>query len=863
MNDTHDLLEAPRQRANRFALTHAMDAMRSLVMKRPSGQFYESVVVVWLTLSVASVVLAAANWATLLRQLNAANKAVAIRLEADSIFELMLQAESDQRGFVITGNPGFLNSLRTSATKLPDRFEHLAVLSRKDPTLLKRAMIFRDRVEAGLRHQQQVALAMQGKGLAAASAIAAGDEGQKWLAALRRDVAALGGAPSALVFDQGAGARAQLTRASLTSLVAGILGIGAGLFAFALSRLTVKHQERERELIQAKVQADRRSQEKTIFLANMSHEIRTPMNAILGFGELLGSNLQDEKQRDYLQSIRRSASSLLQLINDMLDMSKIEAGCLELHPEPIDLREFCQFIQTMFSEPASRKHLHLSLEMVKGLPNSLLLDRVRLRQILVNLVGNALKFTDHGRIELRIGREIQVPGKLLTLLIDVEDTGVGIPPDRLESIFNPFEQAGAHPEKDGQGTGLGLAIVKRLTEMMGGSVSVISRLGQGSVFQLRLPNVAISDAVPAADQLMGVAETNFDRLQPITVLGVDDNETNRQLLQAMLSDSHHRLLLASDGRQAIEMARQAKPDLILLDVRMPGMDGPKVLDALRDIADLKLTPIIAVTASSLIVEENAIKPRFNGCLQKPFTRQELFEEMARFLPGLRQAGRLAGQSMAPKQGRLPVALRSAPDGLESLVEENELMPGILTHDIKSSLAGVVMSADLLLEQPAGSNDEKTKRLVRDILRPGRRLLALVKEFSAQAAVHTSFFDDHSFSFEPTEKNKMPALLTDEFKAQFGRMQATAQKLHRLTTRRTETRFAQLAENIVRSCTELSSLVENLTPTGRENAISNQICLDFPKKSNRVTKRYRKHTQPVLLSVGLLTPNYSTHGLPGY
>ena len=364
-----------------------------------------------------------------------------------------------------------------------------------------------------------------------------------------------------------------MTRASLTSLAAGILGLGAGLFAFALSRLNVKHQERERELIEAKFEADRRSAEKSTFLANMSHEIRTPMNAILGFGELLENELREQKQRDYLQSIRRSATSLLQLINDTLDMSKIEAGVLELRPEPTDPREICHFIQTVFAEAAARKQLRLSWKAAEDLPRSLLLDRARLRQVLVNLVGNAVKFTDQGGIETRITWEREQPGDLLALLIEVEDTGVGIPLDRQEAIFQPFVQAGAHREKEHQGAGLGLAIVKRLTEMMGGCVTVTSRPGRGTVFRLRFAEVPISSSRPAMDAEKPAAPTNFNDLRPATVLGVDDNETNCQLLQAMLAGSHHRLLLASSGREALKMARHEAPDIILLDVRMPKMDG--------------------------------------------------------------------------------------------------------------------------------------------------------------------------------------------------------------------------------------------------------------------------------------------------
>jgi signal transduction histidine kinase/FixJ family two-component response regulator len=651
---------------NQSAIRKTREALARLLMRRASGQFYETVVVVWLTLSVASVVLAAANWARLSRQLNAASQAVAVRLEADSIFQLLLDAQSSQRGYVITEDPRFLVSLRASATNLPARFEHLASLARHDPALLQRVMDLRGRAETSLNQQQRVVLAMQEQGRSAATALVADGNGNEILASIRQDVAALGATPSALVFDQGAGARAQLTRASLTSLAAGILGLGAGLFAFVLSRLTVKHQKRERELIEAKFEADRRSQEKSAFLANMSHEIRTPMNAILGFGELLENELRDEKQRDYLQSIRRSASSLLQLINDTLDMSKIEAGVMELRPEPTDPREITRFIQTLFSEPAARKGLRLSWQLAEDLPRSLLLDRVRLRQILVNLVGNALKFTDQGSVETRIRWQKQDSGNLLTLLMEVEDTGVGIPPDRLEAVFKPFVQAGAHRDKEHQGAGLGLAIVKRLTEMMGGSVRVSNGTVGGTIFRLRFPDVAVSARVPAVDAERPEFRTNFNDLRAATVLGVDDNETNCQLLQGMLAGSHHRLLLAESGQKALEMARHTHPDVILLDVRMPKMDGRQVLQAVREIPALVLTPVIAVTASSLIEEENELRAQFNGYIRKPFSRQDLFNELAQFLP------RISNVAQAEKRAELPES-SAAPVSGEVLAEVQQLI----------------------------------------------------------------------------------------------------------------------------------------------------------------------------------------------
>ncbi len=608
------------------------EAMRKLVMRRPSGQFFETVVVVWLTLSAASVVLAAATWVTLSNQLNAANRAVGVRLELGSICQLLLQTQTSEADYIITGNSRYFDAFSRDAKSVAAECRHLGALAEGDSSLLGQTASFRRKAQDCLEYQEEIMRSAQANGVAAAAAKLQSGEGKRRMAAVVDDLSAMGASPSALVFAQGASARLQLTRASLTSLTAGILGIGAGLFAFWLSRMTVKHQERERELIEAKMQADRRSQEKTVFLANMSHEIRTPMNAILGFGELLENDIQEEKQRDYLQSIRRSASSLMQLINDMLDMSKIEAGVLELRMEPTDLREVLQFIKTMFCESAARKGLKLSWVIPDEVPRSLLLDRIRLRQILVNLLGNAVKFTDSGAIETRLRWQQQESGQAGSLSIEVEDTGVGIPSGRLEAIFKPFVQAGAHRDKEYQGAGLGLAIVKRLTEMMGGSVTARSEPEHGSLFQLHFPSVAISEHAPAADPVRVIRETDFNELRPTTLLAVDDNQTNCELLEAMFGNSHHRLLLAASGREGLEIARREQPDVILLDVRMPEMDGRQTLQALREIPELKTTPVIAVTASSLVEEEHEIRSQFSGYLRKPFSQHDVFQELKNFVP---------------------------------------------------------------------------------------------------------------------------------------------------------------------------------------------------------------------------------------
>ena len=602
-------------------------------MVQGSGKhIYKTVVVIWLTLSIASVVLAAVNWVQLSARLAAAREAAAIHEELDRILKLLLDAESGQRGFAITGDETFLEPFKESLARLPASFESLTELSRTDSEMLRQVMELRVQAELNLNFQRKAVEIRRNNGLYQTAELIRNKEGKKIMDGIRRQTARLHGLRSDLISDNGAAARFQLLRASLTSLVAGIIGIGAGVFAFWLSRVTLEQQKRERELVEAKLQAEHSNQEKTVFLANMSHEIRTPMNAVLGFSELLESELRDPRHRHYLQSIRTSAASLLLLINDILDMSKIEAGAVELNPEPTDPREICNFIHTMFTELAAKKGVKLTCQIAEDLPRALLLDRIRLRQILVNLVGNAVKFTDRGNIYIRVLWEKQAASSHITLILEVQDSGVGIPQDKLEAIFKPFVQSGAHREKEKQGSGLGLSIVKRLTEMMGGTVTAVSVPGQGSAFHLRFTDVAISARLPAAEPLPASGEVNFNELRAATLLVVDDNETNCQLVAGMFSGSHHRLFFGSSGEEAVSKARELRPDAILLDIRMPGMDGREALVEIRKIPGLELTPVIAVTASALMREEKDLKDFFSGYVRKPFSRRELFDELAQFIP---------------------------------------------------------------------------------------------------------------------------------------------------------------------------------------------------------------------------------------
>ncbi|HTV40471.1 MAG TPA: ATP-binding protein [Candidatus Sulfotelmatobacter sp.] len=597
------------------------------MMRQPRHKaVYQLAVGVWLTLSILAVLLVAFSWVRLSQTIVVVRQWDAVGPQLDQILQTMLDSETGVRGFLITGNTNYLDPYNRAQADYRPEFDSLATMTANHPVMLTAVLDLRAKCEK-LADFNARAVAARIQKFDSARALVASGEGTRIMDGIRGQVSALSQIDSTQKTKVREDLNSQLSLAILTSLVAGIFGVIAGIFAFRLGRVAMKGQDRQAELIVAMAQAERSSREKSAFLANMSHEIRTPMNAILGFSELLEADLRDSKHLKYVQSIRFSAASLLQLINDILDMSKIEAGVLELHSEPTDSGEICDLIYTLFSEPALKKGIQFKCNLAPDLPRSLLMDRVRLRQIMVNLVGNAVKFTDHGSVEIRMSSQSQAaaPGRV-ALSIEVADTGVGIPQDRLDAIFKPFVQAGVHREKEIQGTGLGLAIVKRLTELMGGTVSVTSVPGQGSVFKLLFPNVPVSPRVPVTARVTADGKVDFNRLRPATFLVTDDNEGNRQYIDGIFRNTHHRLIFCTSGEEAIEKARESIPDIVLLDVRMPGMDGRQALAEIRKIRGMELVPAIAVTGSG---QQDG---SFSGYVRKPFSPRELFDELADFLP---------------------------------------------------------------------------------------------------------------------------------------------------------------------------------------------------------------------------------------
>lgn len=386
--------------------------------------------------------------------------------------------------------------------------------------------------------------------------------------------------------------------------------------------------EREREAAEVANKA------KSKFLAHMSHEIRTPLNAILGFADILASTLQDPTQKSHIQTIKSSGTALLQLINDILDLSKIEAGRLQIEPVPVDLASLLSELHGIFSINASRKGVSLLLEVLPHEPPNVMIDKVRLRQVLFNLIGNAVKFTDQGEVTCSARIEPTGAQEHCRLTVEVSDTGIGIDPQDHQEIFKSFWQHRTSSDTMMQGTGLGLTISKNLVEMMGGHISLQSGLGQGSTFSLRFEDVAMVSAPQAPGKPIGDGTTPSGGIifESATVLVADDLEINRQLIVAALAESPLTILQAEDGGSAIAKALACRPDIILMDIKMPDMDGYAAIKQIRSDHRLKEIPVLAITAAGMREDVDRIKPAgFDDYLIRPFSKHELEGRLAHFL----------------------------------------------------------------------------------------------------------------------------------------------------------------------------------------------------------------------------------------
>ena len=410
------------------------------------------------------------------------------------------------------------------------------------------------------------------------------------------------------------------------------LGNLAQSFNHMSSSIEQDISEREKNgvaLARAKEIADEANQAKSDFLSNMSHELRTPLNGVLGYVQILQRDRTlGPKQKQSLNSISRCGEHLLNLINDVLDLSKIEAGRLEIATKPTDLSQLIDGVRDIVSPKAESKGLSFRVKISAEVPRGIVTDPIKLRQMLINLLGNSVKFTPEGAVSLRVS---EVPKGVLTF--EIEDTGIGIGEEKLADIFEPFKQAEGG-ESEG-GTGLGLAISRRIAEALGGSLTATSEFGEGSCFTLTIPleetdeikGGHVSGTVPDFDVLFCLPEG-----ESRVVLVADDRETNRDILNQILTGAGFEVVLVDDGDVALERLREREFDIFLCDVRMPRMNGIDVVRDIRSDENLKSSKVIAVTASVFPeFRDKALESGFDDFLMKPLRVAELAETLSRFL----------------------------------------------------------------------------------------------------------------------------------------------------------------------------------------------------------------------------------------
>jgi hypothetical protein len=408
---------------------------------------------------------------------------------------------------------------------------------------------------------------------------------------------------------------------------------------------TIKKQA-EADLIKAKNLAELAVYTKDSFLTNMSHEIRTPLNAIIGFTELLSQRNLDAVQSEYVENIQMASDNLLLLINDILDLSKIESGQLVIEFRPFNLKDVLKHVYNLLKVKADQKGLEFNMFLDANMPEFLAGDKGRLNQILINLVGNAIKFTETGEVSMTV-KKMKETDTTTTMRFSIKDTGIGITEEKSTKIFERFTQAEDNTTRKFGGTGLGLNIVKQLVELQNGQISVKSRIGKGSEFHFSLE---FSKAEAALAKTIRKNSSDRKSLGKLSVLLCEDNEMNKRLAKIVVESFGFKLDIASNGQEGIELLMQNKYDLILMDLQMPVKDGYQTTIYIRN--ELKMNiPIVAMTAHSLVGEQQkCFDIGMNAYVAKPFKQAELLDKI-----------QLVLEVKSEKEGDDSVVTESIPD----------------------------------------------------------------------------------------------------------------------------------------------------------------------------------------------------------
>jgi two-component system sensor histidine kinase/response regulator len=548
------------------------------------------------------------------------------------ILAYVIEAETSQRAFVITGAEGYADESSGLRPRIGEAIGRLEALVQDNHVQVERVRLLRMAVDAKLRHVARLLETREKQGFEAARAVTLAGEGRQHMRRVSAIIETMTAHEQALLMRRQAASELEVRRARAFVFAGGAVDVLLLAAVFLVMRRDIRLSGRLRRAMQESRDAAIHAAEvRSQFLANMSHEIRTPMNAIIGMSGLLLDTKLDDDQRDLARTVRTSADALLTVINDVLDFSKLEAGKLAIETYDFELRRAIEAIVDLFSESANQKEVTLGILFDHDLPRYVHGDAGRIRQVLTNLAGNAIKFTTHGDVIIVVDARGRREGKLVVRFA-VHDTGIGIDPEVLPKLFQPFTQADASTTRRFGGTGLGLAISKQIVESMGGTIGVDSTLDRGSTFWFELPlGEAALDEATREHSLQSLAEAR--------VLVVDDNATNRRIALHNLAAWKMQTGEAASGPEALTILREAAAagapyDLVLTDMNLPQMNGVMLSRLIKCDRALEATHIIVLSSMAQKLEVPIMRVvGIDECLSKPVKQSALFDAIARSLSG--------------------------------------------------------------------------------------------------------------------------------------------------------------------------------------------------------------------------------------
>jgi signal transduction histidine kinase/CheY-like chemotaxis protein len=540
----------------------------------------------------------------------------------------ILTVEIDVRGAVLSQDSGFLKNFNLKTASVNEDLAKLEKLLRSDKYAADLPKLH-SLVEQKIAFNDSVATIFKTTGKLDAEAFISSRRGKT----LRDSISSIintidNGKQSELINIINANKRSGL-QARLWGVIMGVIACGLLVYAFwYILNLSSRQRKMIADLNESRRKIKEASSLKEQFLANMSHEIRTPMNAIIGFTNILKRTNLEAEQRSYVQNIHSAGENLLALINDILDLSKIEAGMIQLEETNFSLRSLIGSIAAMLDEKIKEKKLYLTTEIKETVPDIITGDAVRLTQILVNLLGNALKFTEVGGVKLIVD-VVHVDKDKVNLKFNIIDTGIGIAKEKQESIFERFQQAEAETSRRFGGTGLGLSIVKQLVELQGGTLSLESKPGKGSEFIIQM-EYKLPDEEKMLSDALAAAEMNTVSLNEVKVLIAEDNPMNQQLIKHLMKNWVIDHTIVNNGAEAVEALKKENFNIVLMDIQMPEMDGYTATTVIRKELKLQI-PIIAMTAHAMMGEkEKCLQLGMNDYISKPLKETILYNIIAQY-----------------------------------------------------------------------------------------------------------------------------------------------------------------------------------------------------------------------------------------